>query len=163
MVFCKTVACYHYQYERDFFLWNIGIFLDFFYVASWSLALLWLNIPTSFRAKYINSFFRTPVTYDVISIHVLRGNWKSVCGVALPLPSPCTVINRILPTYLMILVMFNRLLITIPPCGPSPNPALTQHTNITLLWRHNEHDGVSNHQPHDCLVNHSFQHTSKKA
>ena len=22
-----------------------------------------------------------------------------------------------------------------------------------LQWRHNEHDGVSNHQPHDCLLN----------
>ena len=26
----------------------------------------------------------------------------------------------------------------------------------TLLWHHNEHDGVSNHQPHDCLSNRSF-------
>ena len=23
----------------------------------------------------------------------------------------------------------------------------------TLLWRHNRHDGVSNHQPHECLFN----------
>ena len=22
-----------------------------------------------------------------------------------------------------------------------------------IQWRHNEHDGVSNHQPHDCLLN----------
>ena len=26
-----------------------------------------------------------------------------------------------------------------------------------LQWRHNEHDGVSNHQPHDCLLNRSFK------
>ena len=25
--------------------------------------------------------------------------------------------------------------------------------NTTLRWRHNEPDGVSNHQPHDCLLN----------
>ena len=25
----------------------------------------------------------------------------------------------------------------------------------SLPWRHNEHDGVSNHQPHDCLLNRS--------
>ena len=31
----------------------------------------------------------------------------------------------------------------------------------TLLWRHNGHDGVSNHQPHDCLLNHVFRHWSK--
>ena len=26
-----------------------------------------------------------------------------------------------------------------------------------LQWRHNEHDGVSNHQPHDCLLNRADQ------
>ena len=31
-----------------------------------------------------------------------------------------------------------------------------------LLWRHNERDGVSNHQPHDCLLNRSFRRRSKK-
>ena len=25
--------------------------------------------------------------------------------------------------------------------------------SISLQWRHNEHDGVSNHQPQDCLLN----------
>ena len=25
-----------------------------------------------------------------------------------------------------------------------------------LRWRHNEHDSVSNHQPHDCLLNRLF-------
>ena len=27
----------------------------------------------------------------------------------------------------------------------------------TLLWRHNGHDSVSNHQPHDCLLNRLIQ------
>ena len=31
-----------------------------------------------------------------------------------------------------------------------------------LHWRHNDHDGVSNHQPHDCLLNHLFRRRSKK-
>ena len=31
-----------------------------------------------------------------------------------------------------------------------------------LQWRHNEHDGVSNHQPHECLRNPSFMRRSKK-
>ena len=31
-----------------------------------------------------------------------------------------------------------------------------------LHWRHNEHDGVSNHQPHGCLFNRSFGRRSKK-
>ena len=33
---------------------------------------------------------------------------------------------------------------------------------VTLEWRHNGHNGVSNHQPHDCLLNHLFSHRSKK-
>ena len=33
---------------------------------------------------------------------------------------------------------------------------------IALRWRHNELDGVSNHQPHDCLLNRLFGHRSKK-
>ena len=31
-----------------------------------------------------------------------------------------------------------------------------------LQWRHNEHDGVSNHQPCDCLLNRLFGRRSKK-
>ena len=33
---------------------------------------------------------------------------------------------------------------------------------ISLHWRHNDHDGVSNHQPHDCLLNRLFRRRSKK-
>ena len=32
----------------------------------------------------------------------------------------------------------------------------------TLGWRHNGHDGVSNHQPHHCLLNRLFGCRSKK-
>ena len=31
-----------------------------------------------------------------------------------------------------------------------------------LQWRHNEHDGLSNHLPHDCLLNRLFRRRSKK-
>ena len=34
--------------------------------------------------------------------------------------------------------------------------------NITLRWRHNGSDSVSNHQPHDCLLNCLFRRRSKK-
>ena len=33
---------------------------------------------------------------------------------------------------------------------------------LTLHWRHNELDGVSNKQPHDCFVNSLFRRRSKK-
>ena len=33
---------------------------------------------------------------------------------------------------------------------------------MTLQWRHDERGGVSNHQPHDCLLNRLFRRRSKK-
>ena len=33
---------------------------------------------------------------------------------------------------------------------------------MALHWRHNDHDGVSNHQPHGCLLNRLFRYRSKK-
>ena len=39
---------------------------------------------------------------------------------------------------------------------------IRHNTTEPLQWRHNEHDGVSNHQPHDCLPNRLFSRRSKK-
>ena len=33
---------------------------------------------------------------------------------------------------------------------------------MTLQWRHNGHDSVSNHQPDDCVLNRLFRRRSKK-
>ena len=33
---------------------------------------------------------------------------------------------------------------------------------MSLQWRHSGRDGVSDHQPHDCLLNRLFRHRSKK-
>ena len=61
--------------------------------------------------------------------------------------------------------------------GPRWDPCLPDRTQVgpmlapwtllsgyltTLQWRHNESDGVSIHQPHDCLLNCLFKHSSKK-
>ena len=35
-------------------------------------------------------------------------------------------------------------------------------TSHTLRWRHNDHAGVSNHQPPGCLLNRLFRRKSKK-
>ena len=34
--------------------------------------------------------------------------------------------------------------------------------DTSLQWRHNWRDSVSNHQPHDCLLNRLFRRRSKK-
>ena len=41
-------------------------------------------------------------------------------------------------------------------------PRTCQPYSHTLQWRHGERDGVSNHQPHDCLLNRLFRRRSKK-
>ena len=41
-------------------------------------------------------------------------------------------------------------------------PSILITYTISLQWRHNERDGVSNHQPHDCLLKHLFRRRSKK-
>ena len=39
---------------------------------------------------------------------------------------------------------------------------ITKWYSSSLQWRHNGRDGVSNHQPHDCLLNRLFRRRSKK-
>ena len=39
---------------------------------------------------------------------------------------------------------------------------LALHNTMALQWRHNERDGVPNHQPRDCLLNRLFRRRSKK-
>ena len=41
-------------------------------------------------------------------------------------------------------------------------PALKQINGKSLQWRHDKRDGVSNHQPHDCILNRLFKCRSKK-
>ena len=40
--------------------------------------------------------------------------------------------------------------------------ATHQKICYALKWRHNERDGVSNHQPHDCSLSRLFRHRSQK-
>ena len=43
-----------------------------------------------------------------------------------------------------------------------PTKTLQGGMPFSLRWRHNGCDGVSNHQPHDCLLNRLFRRRSKK-
>ena len=46
--------------------------------------------------------------------------------------------------------------------GINTKAHLIQRHPCPLLWRYNGRDGVSNHQPHDCLLNRLFMRRSKK-
>ena len=43
-----------------------------------------------------------------------------------------------------------------------PEVGIGHNDILSLLWHHNGHDGISNHQPHDCLLNRLFRSRSKK-
>ena len=60
-------------------------------------------------------------------------------------------------------VMAKQQHITVSMWGESTEPMASSHKGaVTLHWRHNDHDGVSNHQPHGCLLNRLFRPRSKK-
>ena len=51
--------------------------------------------------------------------------------------------------------------------GPADDVAFAGHLQAlgwpgAIQWRYNEHDSVSNHQPHDCLLSRLFRRRSKK-
>ena len=45
---------------------------------------------------------------------------------------------------------------------PGVAPCRGQGISLALHWRHNDHDGVSNHQPHGCSLNRLFRRRSKE-
>ena len=45
---------------------------------------------------------------------------------------------------------------------PSHRASYAENVPMSLRWRHNDHAGVSNHQPHGCLLNRLFSRKSKK-
>ena len=49
-----------------------------------------------------------------------------------------------------------------PYVSSEERPTRGERLCTTLRWRHNGSDGVSNHQPHDCLLNHLCRRRSKK-
>ena len=53
-------------------------------------------------------------------------------------------------------------IITLPQCQLSDPEGWVKNQLISLRWRHNDHDGGSNHQPHGCLLNRLFRRKSKK-
>ena len=62
---------------------------------------------------------------------------------------------------------FWRILVNLVPQLPNHNKTQTMCISLwchrsPLQWRHNERDSVSNHQPHDCLLNRLFRRISKK-
>ena len=83
---------------------------------------------------------------------------------------PCANEN-VLHTYLDLIqkmweiIHLNPLRMYLQPNKPKQRNPMNIFDRIccyTLHWRHNGRDCVSNHQPHDCLLNRLFRHRSNK-
>ena len=65
--------------------------------------------------------------------------------------------------FMTILYQRNTLDNTLPSHKKSTSRCSSQRRHCSpLRWRHNDHAGVSNHQPHGCLLNRLFRRKSKK-
>ena len=79
----------------------------------------------------------------------------------------CEIMHFVIVSSLMFYIAINNLNLNMWP-GDAIRRHRTGSTSaaprqyFTLQWRHNDHDNVSNHQPHHCLLNRLFGHRSKK-
>ena len=85
--------------------------------------------------------------------------WLLINAVCHPDDIPCHPLSY--PDYLSDTDEIAKFHIFTTRCGPSVNRRRHQ-PHKALLWRHNGRDGVSNHHPHDCLLNRLFGRRSKK-
>ena len=68
--------------------------------------------------------------------------------------------NALSPVSHQAITWINADLLSVGPLGT--NFSWIRFKIQTLQWGHNEQDGVSNHHPHDCLLNRLFGSRSKK-
>ena len=103
----------------------------------------------------------TAVLQDKYTYSVLRYCWKlSLYNMVLHM-----AVNNVLKQLHPVKIMYH-LFSTVSPL--SLQILLVLFTGVahqglrSLRWRQNDHDGVSNHQPHGCLLNRLFRRRSKK-
>ena len=108
---------------------------------------------------------------------ILTTKWRFFFKIQQPSLRRCNYGKIIKPYIFSIIFVFKHTLVyivisvlSLEGCNLSSRSELNQHTSlhwitvgiISSRWRHNGHDGVSNHQPHYCLLHCLLRHTSKK-
>ena len=99
----------------------------------------WMINITLWQTCRPETRFGVPLNIKVLGLHIIkirRSNDHIIFIMEIPTPGkPIFILRRV-------------------PGNTCSNPP--------LRWRHNELDGVSNNQPHDCLLNRLFARWSKK-
>ena len=159
------MKCWSYLGDFSIF-WHCQA-IDFFVVGLWT-AILWRCWPWL-------TYGDMPKSQSLQRLGVADGfgpNWRKPRGYRFPSPQtgpwglgwpkPTTVV---IANFLHIgcMWMCNGFLSKSTPLIVRIVYACNQTHGHSLQWRHNGHDSVSNHQPHDCLLNRLFRRRSKKA
>ena len=113
---------------------------DILLMPSWTWIILWFMLlpQNNHRCKYFSSHRWNSACLWSIFI-MINGN--------LLFSSHTVGINK--PSFIWKLFFSNR-------------SSRISDIHVSLQWPHNDHDGVSNHQPHGCLFSHLFRRRSKK-
>ena len=115
------------------------------------LRLSWTNPPTWWR-HYVETYthYRPSVRWSLLNEHSscgwLKTPWRWRDVTEMMSQSPQTVLRHLLQCELHGKHKIRNVIYRQSP----------------LHWRHNDHDSVSNHQPHGCLLNRLFRRRSKK-
>ena len=137
-------------------LWFNHLCRDLVFKTSWQSPIYcWFRLPrgcfssapASCKEELGRQWMRYRAVEKVLENDNICGLWWNTTLDQQSNVSPCHYRNQCLPA--------ERKL-------ESKYPFILGSPFATLLWRHNERDGVSNHQPPDCLLNRLFRRRSKK-
>ena len=147
----RQLKCYELDLIWSKWLLNIILYIWHLYssILTAALMLLWLNEETAFYEHFVVDFERGPGT--------------GIGGI----PSSFWNVDKIEFIFVklslaMIIVVLVSMIMNITFNFVAQKVQCIAMIILTLQWRHNGHDGVSNHQPHDWLPNRLFRRRSKK-
>ena len=124
-----------------------------------------LDEYTCHRNRFGFELFFPVLTYfhNTIRRLTLRSLIPFVFRIIRPLYIAADFLAALLPEGLSNFEFVRRLDLLIPRLHRILNWVPGYYCNDwSLQWRRNERDGLSNHQPHDCLLNRLFRRRSKK-
>ena len=113
-------------------------------------------------------WFMTPkVDYKMGAIYIKWPSWRKISPAKNPFInnnktwSMCVNLVKCL-SYLVTVYIFFNFSCLVDRYTLAMSDTYLYDFILTLLWPDNGSDGVSNHQPRNCLLNHSFRRRSKK-
>ena len=94
--------------------------------------------------------------------HPIAHPWERGMGCLLWVSRLIHILHKLLMCGMQYVVILNRVGLPVWAQLVSECFNCTEAITTSLQWRHNGRDGVSNHQPHHCLLNRLFRRRSKK-